>query len=134
MGLAMEADPRHVELLAAMLGPVATPLSTPGLREAGGAKGRVYELGAGPASAGVGAQEGPEPELGPERVGLFRAGAARANYLALDRIVVAVAAKELCRHMSAPRASDLAALGRLTRYLRGAPRQVYKFDMQDTGT
>ena len=34
-GLTMEADPRHAELLAAMLGPAATPLSTPGLKEPG---------------------------------------------------------------------------------------------------
>ena len=63
-------------------------------------------------------------------MGLFRAGAARANYLALGRPDVAYAAKELCRRMSAPRESDLAALKRLARYLLGAPRQVYQFAMQ----
>eukprot|EP00974_Lingulodinium_polyedra_P026946 2598288-Lingulodinium_polyedra.AAC.1 len=38
----MEADPRHAEVLAAMLGPGATPLSTPGVKESGKSRGRVY--------------------------------------------------------------------------------------------
>ena len=62
----------------------------------------------------------------PEAV-LFRATAARANYLALDRPDVAFAAKELCRRMSAPRRKDKVALRRLCRYLLGAPRVVYDF-------
>ena len=41
------------------------------------------------------------------------------------------AAKELCRRMAAPREADLAALRRLARYLVGAPRQVYMFNLQD---
>ena len=56
---------------------------------------------------------------------LFRATAARANYLALDRPEVAFSAKELCRRMSAPRKRDKAALRWLCRYLLGAPRVVY---------
>ena len=63
--------------------------------------------------------------------GLFRAGAARANYLALNRPDVSVAAKELCRRMSAPMVDDLASLKRQARYLMGAPRQVYNFPQQD---
>ena len=34
-GIAMEADPRHAELLVAALGPTATSLSTPGARTQG---------------------------------------------------------------------------------------------------
>ena len=52
-------------------------------------------------------------------VTLFRATAARANYLALDRPEVAFAAKELCRRMCEPRRRDKAALQRLCRYLSG---------------
>ena len=64
--------------------------------------------------------------------GLFRAWAAQANYLALDRPDIASAAKQqLCRRMSSPRAGDLAALKRMARYLLGAPRQVYNFPMQE---
>ena len=144
-GLAVEADTRHAELLAAMLGPAATPLNTPGVKEPGEAGGRVHEPAAGPAKAGASqpapavgpAKAGvsqpaePDEELSGDRVGLFRAGAARANYLALDRPDIAFAAKELCRRMSAPREGDLTALRRLARYLLGAPRRVYQFCMQE---
>ena len=68
-----------------------------------------------------------DTQLGGEETALFRATAARANYLALDRPEVAFAAKELCRRMSAPRRRDLAALRRLCRYLLGVPRVVYHF-------
>ena len=51
--------------------------------------------------------------------GLFRAGAARANYLALGRPDIAHVAKGLCRRMRAPRVVDLAAHTRVARYLRG---------------
>ena len=57
-GLVVEADPRHAELLAAMLGPAARPLSAPGAREPGQSRERAHGPGAGPASAGVRPQEG----------------------------------------------------------------------------
>ena len=68
--------------------------------------------------------------LSPERTGLFRAGAARAKYLALDRPDIAFAAKELCRRMSAPCAGNWAAPRSVARYQLGAPREVYCFRMQ----
>ena len=129
-GIALEADPRHAELLAAMLGPAARPLSAPGAREPGQARDRVHETGAEPASAGVRAGHPGEEALSPQRAGLYRAGAARANYLALDRPDISFAAKELCRRMSAPREADLTSLRRMARYLIGAPRQVYYFALQ----
>ena len=64
---------------------------------------------------------------------LYRAAAARANYLALDRPELSFAAKELCRRMSSPRQCDLQALRRVCRYLRGAPRVVYEFGWQPAG-
>ena len=66
-----------------------------------------------------------EELLGAAETSLFRATAARANYLALDRPEVAFSAKELCRRMSAPRQKDRVALQRLCRYLLGMPRLVY---------
>ena len=75
---------------------------------------------------------GCEP-LGPAEVTLYRATAARANYLALDRPDLAFAAKEACRRMSAPTCGDLQALRRLCRYLLGAPRLVYHFAWQTPG-
>ena len=71
--------------------------------------------------------EGDDCPLEAAETALFRATAARANYLALDRPEVAFAAKELCRRMSEPRRRDKVALQRLCRYLLGAPRLVYRY-------
>ena len=71
--------------------------------------------------------EGDDCPLDAAETGLFRATAARTNYLALDRPEVAFAAKELCRRMSEPRRRDKVALQRLCRYLLGAPRLVYRY-------
>ena len=77
-GIAYEADPRHAELLIQASGPSASLRTTPGLKPTSGAPGSWAEAR------------------------LYRACAARANYLALDRVDVAFAAKELCRRMSSP--------------------------------
>ena len=61
---------------------------------------------------------------------MFRALAARANYLAQDRIDVQFAAKEVCRYMSLPTDAAQAALKRLGRYLLGHKRVVYKYPFQ----
>ena len=58
---------------------------------------------------------------------LFRATAARANCPGMGRPDISDAAKELCRRMSAPQESDLAALRHLTEYLLGSPRLVYRY-------
>ena len=84
-GLAVEADPRHAELLAAMLGPAARPLSAPGIREPGQSRDRVHGPGSGPATAGGRTPGELSQPLSPERASLYRAGAASANYLALGR-------------------------------------------------
>ena len=61
----------------------------------------------------------------------FRALAARANYLALDRPECAYATKELCRFFSSPTHTGVEQLKRLVRYLVGAPRLVWEFDFQN---
>jgi hypothetical protein len=71
-----------------------------------------------------------EAELPPATASLFRSFAARANYLAMDRPDLSQATKELCRRMSAPKAADLQALGRVARYLVGAARVVYEYPWQ----
>ena len=58
---------------------------------------------------------------------LFRALAARANYLAMDRPECAYATKELCRFFATPTKTGVEQLKRLIRYLAGAPRLVWKF-------
>ena len=57
----------------------------------------------------------------------FRAAAARANYLAADRIECQCAAKEVCRHMANPSKSEGSAFTRLCRYPVGLPRLVSKY-------
>ena len=66
--------------------------------------------------------------LGEAQATTFRALAARANYLALDRPDVAFAAKELCRAFARPTNDDVVALKHLVRYLCGRPRLVYYHD------
>ena len=60
----------------------------------------------------------------------FRGAAARANYLAMDRIDCQYASKEICRYMAKPTAHAWKALKRLCRYYRSAPRIVYEFRKQ----
>ena len=61
----------------------------------------------------------------------FRALAARANYLSLDRPECAYATKELCRFFATPTRTGVEQLKRLVRYLAGAPRLVWHFKFQD---
>ena len=58
---------------------------------------------------------------------LFRALAARANYLAMDRPECAYATKELCRFFATPTKTGVEQLKRLIGYLASAPRLVWKF-------
>jgi hypothetical protein len=111
-GLKYEADPRHGEILVRGVAGAERALSAPGTPS------KEFE--------------GPnvEAELPPAIASLFRSFAARANYLAMDRPDLAQATKELCRRMSAPRAADLRALGRVARYVVGAPRVVYEYPWQ----
>ena len=62
----------------------------------------------------------------------FRAVAARANYLGIDRPDVQYAVKEVCRSMAAPRRSCWAKVKRLARYLLEYPRLAWKF--RDVGS
>ena len=60
----------------------------------------------------------------------FRALAARANYLALDRPDISFATKELCRCFAAPAKAAYEALRNLGRYLVGCPRLTWEFCFQ----
>ena len=110
-GIAYEADPRHADILVQALGSDPSSRATPGAK---------------PASSAV---LGLDP-LPWDSARLYRACAARANYLAMDRVDVSFAAKELCRRMSAPTWSVMEALRRLVQYLAGVPRLVWFFGWQ----
>jgi hypothetical protein len=116
-GIYAEADPRHQEILVAQLTGDLKSLTTPGTK--GKAEKEEEE------------EEGSaEEELTAQEVSAYRSGAARANYLSLDRPDIAYATKELCRRMSCPTRKDLEPLVRVARYLKGAPRVAYRFAWQ----
>lgn len=73
--------------------------------------------------------EGESQALAPVDATRYRALAARANFLAIDRGDIMYCAKELTRQMSNPKEKDRERLVRLGRYLKGHPRSItwYKF-------
>ena len=62
---------------------------------------------------------------------MYRACAARANYLSQDRADIQFATKEISRKMSEPTRADWEKLKRLGRYLKGAPRATNTFAYRD---
>ena len=70
------------------------------------------------------------PELSPADATMFRALAARANYLAQDRPDLAFAAKEVCREFAVPTRRSWERLEKVCRYICGVPRLVYKYPFQ----
>ena len=70
-------------------------------------------------------------ELSPADATMYRALAARCNYLSQDRPDIAFSSKELCREFSVPNKMSFQKLKRLARYLCGMPRLVYRYPWQD---
>ena len=113
-GWEYEADQRHADLIIRETG--ADKMST--LSHPGGDK-KVIE------------EEEKSDELQGQEATRFRAVAARSNYLAADRPDIQYSVKEICRRMAKPVDSDWKKLIRLARYLKGAPRCVWKYDWQE---
>ena len=76
-------------------------------------------------------EESDEEKLDEAESTVYRAIAARANYLSLDRPDIQFSAKEACRRMASPCRADWARLKHIARYLAGRPRIVYKYDFQE---
>ena len=57
----------------------------------------------------------------------YRGLAARANFLAIDKIDIQHAVKEICRRMSSPAKQDWEKMIRLAQYLKGKPRMASVF-------
>lgn len=113
-GIRYEAGQRHAEVIVKLLGvSEKSPLSTPG--------DRWYPKNC---------SDGDLKELSGDKAKLYRAVAARANYLAQDRSDIRYSVKELCRHMSKPRSIDHEQLIKFGRYLVGKMRVINKFDYQ----
>ena len=68
--------------------------------------------------------------LDAEQSTTYRALAARANYLALDRPDIGYATKELCRQFQSPTKNSVEQLKRLVRFLVGCPRLVWHYPFQ----
>ena len=60
----------------------------------------------------------------------YRALAARANYLAMDRPDIGHSTKELCRHFASPTRDSVESLKILVRFLVGRPRLIWFFGFQ----
>ena len=108
--LELEADPRHIEILANQVGldrPGTKGVVSPGLKRT--------------------ILSADSPELPTTARGVYRSAAMRANYLAHDRLDIQFACKELARHMNSPRAVHFEELKRLVRYLLHAPRLIMSF-------
>ena len=160
-GIELEADPRHVELTIRDLGLQAAKTSAvPGakdLKPRGSSKKEADEdeeictvdrRGRGgewkdseieAAEGGSGGLRGEQEEvsdsddplLNGAQATLYRAVAARLNYLSPDRPDIAYSVKEAARAMSAPRESHMTKIKKLGRYLKGKPRLICKFRWQD---
>ena len=111
-GIEYESDPRQTEKLIAECGLAGSnTVATPGVRLSFDEATKIQPLEARLHTA-------------------FRGAAARANYLAADRIDVQFAAKEICRCMAQPNHASWNALKRLCRYLVGLPRLVFVYRWQ----
>ncbi len=115
-GIEYESDPRQTEKLVAECGFTgANTVATPGVR-----------LSFEEATKNV--------PLEPRLHTAFRGAAARANYLAADRVDCQFAAKEICCCMAQPNQAAWNALKRLCRYLVGLPRLVFVYRWQTVDT
>ena len=116
VGIEIEADPRHGEIVVGELG-----LGQAGSKSAGT-----------PGSKALDHAEGANPELitSPTEVTAYRGMAARGLYLSQDRPELRFATKEIARYMQRPTAGNLASLKRLARFLAGRPRLVTVYRYQ----
>ncbi len=113
-GWEYEADQRHAEYIVKALNlQDAKPVSTAGEEE------KLWK------------QEEEAVKLDNGKSTEYRALAARANYLAADRMDIQYAVKEVCKAMSCPTVGDRRKLKRLARYLLGKPRLVSRYDWQE---
>jgi hypothetical protein len=115
-GITYEADQRHAEILMKEMGLQDNPVATPGVKEKACERNR-----------------GTARELDRSEARMFRSYAARANYLAQDRVDVAYACKEICREMAKPSEAGWDKLKRVVRYLLRQPRVLYMYRWQLKG-
>jgi len=112
-----EADERHAEMICKGVGLESSSkgLDRPSVKET------IEEV----------MNEERECPLSPEETREFRALAARANYLAMDRPDIQFSVKEVCRDMAAPSKGSWLKLKRVARYLLEFPRLEWRFGGED---
>jgi hypothetical protein len=114
-GIRLEADQRHAEILEQqLLLKEAKGLDVPGTKD----------------TSAEDADGDSRVPVSPQQATLYRACAARCNFLALDRPDIQFSAKEVSRGMSSPTPADFIKLKRLARYIKKYPRMVFKFKHQ----
>ena len=129
-GIDYEPDQRHAEMVIRDLGlEQAKAVTSPGTKE-DQALGSTPDLGLSIDDQGEAAEQIASSLLDAADAKLFRSVVARCNYLAQDRVDIQYACKECSRHMAKPCQGDWAALKRIGRYLKGAPRLVQHFRWQ----
>ena len=130
-GIQYEADPAHGELVIESLGlEGAKSVATPGAAEAseiGSAELSARRKEATTEGIRADAQEEESEPLSETRAHEYLSVGARMNYLAMDRMDIQFAAKEILRQVSRPNDADWTNLKRAARYLIGAPRLVAKY-------
>ena len=108
-----EADQRHAEIIIDEMGVRnGRTAKTPGEKDK------------------LESENGEDEELSGSEATMYRALAARANYVAADRPDVQFSVKEICRKMAVPVRRDWGKLKRLARYLVGCPRVQIEFAYQ----
>ena len=108
--LTFEADTRHGEIVVnALLEANCNSVVTPGTKDSASEE-NMY--------------------LAKQSASLYRACAARLNFLSQDRPEIQYAVKEVCRGMSNPTNDDLVKLKRIARYIKGAPRATFSWVFQ----
>jgi len=115
-GIRLEADQRHAEILVRQLGlEEAKGLELPGTKDSSEEDG----------------DENSHQPVDARQATLYRACAARCNFLSLDRPDIQFPAKEVSRGMANPTPADFIKLKRLARYIKQYPRVVYKYKFQE---
>ena len=116
VGVELEADPRHGEIIPAELGLTSgprRPVTTPGSKAEDGAGGAD-----------------PTPLEDAGEVTAYRGIAARGLYYSIDRPELRFSVKEAARAMASPTRGNLASLKRVGRFLLRRPRLVVTYRYQ----
>ena len=138
-GISYEADERHAREIIKQTGadrlpPLKVPISKEDNAETDGEKGKDIRERKARGELGKRREVDAARILDSQESTRYRAIAARANYLAIDRGDIMFATKELTRKMSEPTEHDWNKLVRLGRYLAGRPRVLlwYKHQQEPT--